>query len=168
VVTGAWSWTAPDGATFVLVELQSTIAGLVQARADLWVAADTGPVPIGRSEVLPAAAEIAAYRFEDLTGDGLPDLLGHVADSAGVAYPVFIAGAHGAMAELLEAAASGWRFATAPDSVPRIVMGMTGPCAVQVWTPEPAPDGAGAGWRYLALLRGQELGPPRQARPACP
>lgn len=180
VAAGAFTWTAQDGATFVLVDIQSTIAGLVQARADLWMVTDSGIAPVGRSDVMPSAAEVGAFAFEDLTGDGLPDLLGFVADSAGTGYPVFIPGARGAMADELAAAAPGWRFTVETDSLPRAVRavgdvgavpavrGDAGPaCYVQLWVEDPAPDGAGGGWRFLPLLRGGRLGGPAAAPPVC-
>lgn len=168
VAAGALSWVGPDGVTYVLVDVQSTTEGIVQARADLWEVVHGGIVPVGRSEVMAAAAEIGAYSFDDLTGDGLPDLLGYVADSAGVSYPVFIPGAHGAMGEELAPAAPGWRFATDTDSLPRAARGSRGAgCYLQLWA-EPPLDGRGDGWRYLPLLPGGRLGPPGAAVPECP
>ncbi len=168
VPAGAFRWIGRDGATYVLVDVQSAIAGLVQARVDLWMLTDSGIAPLGRSDVMPSAAAIGAFAFEDLTGDGLPDLLGYVADSAGVSYPVLIPGAHGAMGEELAPAAPGWRFATDTDSLPRAVRDSRGAgCYVQLWAEDPL-DGRGDGWRYLPLLRGGRLGAPRAAVPACP
>ena len=33
IAAGAWTWVAPDGTTFVLIDAQSTVEDLVQARA---------------------------------------------------------------------------------------------------------------------------------------
>ena len=46
--SGAWTWVGPDGAVFVLVDAQSTVENLVQARADLWMALDTAVLPLGQ------------------------------------------------------------------------------------------------------------------------
>lgn len=165
VAAGAWTLESPAG-VFVMVDLQSTVPGLVQARADLWLVDSSGARRLARSDVMQAAAEIGAYTFEDLTGDGLPDLLGYVADSAGTSYPIFLAGAVGSMSDEIVAAAPGWRFAV-DDSLPRVYVGPFGPCAVQLWAEDDAPDGLGANWRYLAFVRGGSLGPPRVQRPEC-
>lgn len=165
---GAFQWQGPDSATYVMVDVQSTIPGLVQARADLWFVTDTGLTPVGRSEVMIAAAEIGVFAFEDLTGDGLPDLLGYVADSAGTSYAIFVPGAVGAMTEELQAAAAGWRFTAETDSLPRVGRDVAGAaCYLQLWAEEPTPDGAGAGWRYLRLGPGGRLGAPVAAGPGC-
>lgn len=37
VPAGAFRWVGRDGATYVLVDVQSAIQGLVQARVDLWI-----------------------------------------------------------------------------------------------------------------------------------
>lgn len=166
VAAGAWTWTGPGGAIYVLIDAQSAIEDLVQARAELWMVADTSARQIGRSDVMPSAAEFGAFAFEDLTGDGLPDLFGFVADSAGVSFPVFIPGARGGMIDELAAAAPGWRFAVEDPSTPQVVTGPSGGCALQVWA-EGAPDGQPEGWRYLALRRDGSLGPPQSAVPEC-
>ena len=166
---GAFRWVGPDRLTYVLVDVQSAIAGIVQARADLWAVTDSGILPVGRSDVMASAAVIGAYAFEDLTGDGLPDLLGFVADSAGIGYPVFIPGARGAMGDELAPAAPGWRFTAETDSMPRAVRGSGGAaCYVQLWAVPAAPDAQGEGWRYLSLRPGGRLGPPEAAPPVCP
>ncbi len=165
--TGAWTWTGSDSSVFVLIDAQSTVEDLVQARADLWMARDTAIMPIGRSDVMASTAEIGAYAFLDLTGDGLPDLFGYVADSAGVSYPIFLAGARGAMPEELASVAPAWRFDTGDDHLPRLLTGSAGACALQLWAEEPAPDQQGEGWRYLPLVPGGPLGPPQRLPPAC-
>ena len=166
-VTGAWTWIASDTSIFVFVDVQSTAAGEVQARADLWLVADTVTFEVGRSDPLPAAAEIGAYGVEDLTGDGVPDLFGYVADSAGVRYPIFITGRRGAMSDELADAAPGWRFATEEPQLPAVVPGPHGPCAVQLWAEDPPPDGRPAGWRYLVIAPEGRLGAPSADTPAC-
>jgi hypothetical protein len=166
--TGAWTWIASDTAIFVFVDVQSTVPGEVEARADLWLVADTATLEVGRSDPMPAAAEIGAYGVEDLTGDGVPDLFGYVADSAGVRYPIFLTGRRGAMSDELTDAAPGWRFATEEPQLPAVVPGPRGPCALQLWAEDPPPDGRPAGWRYLALVPGGHLGPPTAETPACP
>ncbi len=165
--SAAYSWTAPDGIIFVLVDVESGIQGVVQARADLWAVGDSTPVLLGRSDVMPSAATIGAFAFEDVTGDGIPDLLGFVADSSGVAYPIFLAGARGAMMEQIELAAPGYRLSADPEQPPRVYTGPAGPCAIQAWADEPAPDSQPAGWRYLPLRRTGELGAPAVTPPAC-
>ena len=117
---------------------------------------------------MPSAATIGAFAFEDVTGDGLPDLLGYVADSAGTAYPIFLTGARGTMADQIEPATTGYRLLADPEEAPRIVAGPHGACAVQIWAETPAPDSAPAGWRYLPLLSSGELGRPAVAAPPCP
>ena len=167
IAAGAWTWESPEGLVWVLVDVQSLVPELVQARVDLW-AGDTAAVTrVARSDVMPAAAEFGAYAFEDLSGDGLPDLFGYVADSTGVSYPVFIPGAAGAMADVLEEAARGWQFATDDTALPQLVRGPGGACALQLWAEAP-PDSSPAGWRYLTLDRRAGLGPPSAAAPTCP
>jgi hypothetical protein len=163
----AYGWTAPDGIVFVLVDVESGISGVVQARADLWAVGDSAPVLIGRSDVMPSAATIGVFAFEDVTRDGIPDLLGYVADSAGAAFPIFLAGARGAMTEQIEMAAPGYRLSADPEQPPRVYAGPAGPCAIQAWANEPAPDSQPAGWRYLPLRRSGELGAPATSPPAC-
>jgi hypothetical protein len=163
----AYAWTAPTGIIFILVDVESAVPGIVQARADLWAVADSALVPMGRSDVMPSAATIGAFAFEDVTGDGMPDLLGYVADSAGVAYPIFVVGARGAMAEQLGLSAPGYRLSADPEQAPSVLSGPRGPCAIQAWADEPAPDSLPAGWRYLPLLRSGQLGVPAAAPPKC-
>jgi len=166
-VAGAWTWAHAD-TTFVLLDVQSAMLGLIQARADLWVALDTFLLPVGRSDVFPAAGEIGAFAFEDLTADGLPDLLGYVGDSAGTRYPVFLVAGRGAMVDELQSAAAGWVFDVEGDSLPEPVAGPAGrACSLRLWAVSPAPDGAAEGWRYLSLLPGGRLGPPSARRPSC-
>lgn len=167
IAAGAWTWEPPDGPVWVLVDVQSTIPDLVRARVDLWAGDSAAVTRMARSDVMPSAAEFGAYAFEDLNGDGLPDFFGYVADSAGVSFPVFIPGAHGAMADVLEDAARGWQFATDDTVLPRIVRGQGGACALQLWAEAP-PDSSPAGWRYLALERRASLSPPAAAAPTCP
>lgn len=166
VAAGAFTWSAAGDTIFVLVDAQSSIDGLVQARADLWMATDSALVPVGRSDVMPSAAEFGAWLFEDLTGDGLPEFLGFVADSAGVAYPVFIPGAPGTLTEEIALSAPGFIFAT-DDSLPSLMRSGRGPCALRLWAEEPAPDSAPAGWRYLPILPDGGLMRPMREAPAC-
>ncbi len=168
IAAAAYTWSAPTGLVFVLVDVESGMSGVVQARADLWVAGDSAPVRLGRSDVMPSAATIGAFAFEDVTGDGLPDFLGYVADSAGVSFPIFLIGARGSMGDQIETAAPGWRFSAEPEEAPRVYAGPRGPCGIQVWADAPAPDSQSAGWRYLLLQRGVQLGAPSAQAPACP
>jgi hypothetical protein len=166
--TGAWAWTAPAGPVYVLVDVQSTEEGVVQGRLDLWAVTGQQVQAVGQSAVMPSAATFGAFAFDDVTGDGLPDLLGYVADSAEVAYPVFIPGASGMMTDELELSAPGWRFATDQQNAPDVVRGPVGPCALRLWAEEPAPDGQPAGWRFLEIQRrGAQLAAPSAAVPAC-
>ena len=168
VAAAVYTWTAPAGLVFVLVDVESGIRGVLQARADLWVAGDSAPVRLARSDVMPSAATIGAFAFEDVTGDGLPDLLGYVADSAGAAYPVFLAGARGTMADQIETAAPGYRLSAEPEEAPHVYAGPGGPCALMLWADAPVPDSGPSGWRYLALRPAGELAPPSAAPPTCP
>ena len=163
---GGWTWTSPRGAIWVLVDVQSTVQGIVQGRADLWVSGDSGAILVGRGQPMPAAAEIGVYAFEDLTGDQLPDLFGYIADSAGVSYPVFIPGARGALAEEIEVAAPSWVFHIDEDHTPQVVRGAS-PCALQLWAGTPAPDNGPEDWRYLAILPHGQLGAPAPSAPDC-
>ena len=167
VASATYTWTAPTGIVFVLVDVESGIEGVVQARADLWAVGDSAPVRLARSDVMPSAATIGAFAFEDVTGDGIPDLVGYVADSAGASYPIFLPGARGAMADQIEPAAAGFRLSAEPDEAPRVFPGPRGACALQVWAETPAPDSGAAGWRYLELRPSGELGPPAVNPPQC-
>jgi hypothetical protein len=167
VPAAAYTWGAPDGTTFVLVAVESGIEGVIQARADLWTAGAGVPERLARSDVMPSAASIGAFVFADLTGDGLPDLLGYVADSTGAAYPVFLPGARGMLVDALEEAAGGFRLSAEVEDAPSVVTGPGGPCALEFWAEAPAPDSQPAGWRYLALLPGGRLGAPTTGAPAC-
>lgn len=151
----------------MLVDVQSAVEDLVQARAELWAANPDGIVRVGRSDVMPAAAEFGAFAFQDITRDGIPDLFGYVADSSEVSYPVFIPGGRGAMADELETAAPGWRFALGDDTPPQLFSGPSGACALQLWAETPA-DSTAPGWRYLSLGPNGSLGAPQAAPPACP
>lgn len=164
---GAWVWTGRDSVAWVLIDAQSTVQGIVQARAELWLANDKDAAQYGRSEVLPSVASIGAYAFEDLSGDGVPDLLGYVSDSSEVSYPVFFPGARPGMTEEIALAAPGWRFSTDEDHLPQAFAegGIT--CALQLWTDVGAPDGHLAGWRWLALQRDGTLSAPAMAAPSC-
>jgi hypothetical protein len=166
IAAGAWTWVSPRGPVWVLVDVQSTIEGIVQARADLWGADSAGIALVGRSQPMPAAAEIGAWAFEDLTGDGIPDLFGYVADSAGVTYPVFIPGGRGALGEEIEVVAPSWVFPTDEDHTPQLLRGAA-PCALQLWADVPAPDNGPAGWRYLAIIPEGHLAPPSAVAPVC-
>jgi hypothetical protein len=166
VAAGGWTWASPNGVVWVLVDVQSTVEGVVQGRADLWGSDDSGIALVGRSQPMPAAAEIGAYAFEDLTGDGIPDLFGYVADSAGVTYPVFIPGSKGALSEEIEVAAPSWVFLTDEEHAPQVLRGAT-PCALQLWADTPAPDNGPAGWRYLAIVPQGHLAAPSAIAPVC-
>jgi hypothetical protein len=168
VAAAAYTWTSPAGLVFVLVDVESGTAGVVQSRADLWVATDSAPVRLGRSDVMPSAASVGAFAFEDVTGDGIPDLLGYVADSAGTSYPIFLVGARGSMGDEIETAAPGYRFSAEPEAAPRVYAGRQGACGIQLWADEPAPDSQPAGWRYLLVQRSSQLAPPVAQPPACP
>ncbi|MGA2382503.1 MAG: hypothetical protein ABSG61_03630 [Gemmatimonadales bacterium] len=168
VAAAAYTWTSPVGAIFVLVDVESGTAGVVQSRADLWVDTDSAPVRIARSDVMASAASIGVFAFEDVTGDGIPDLLGYVADSAGVSYPIFLVGARGSIGDQIETAAPGYRFSADPEAAPRVYGGPHGPCGIQLWADEPAPDSQPAGWRYLLVQRGTQLAPPAVQPPSCP
>lgn len=164
----AWTWTSPAGPVFVMVDVESAIEGVVQATADLWKVSDGTPQRVGRSEVMPSVASMDVFVFEDLTGDGLPDFLGVVADSAEVQYPVFFPGARANLTEEIETAGSGYHFSTDEQNPPSVVRGPGGrACALQIWAEEPAPDALPAGWRYLALLRAGELAKPSPLPPVC-
>ncbi len=167
VPASAFTWTAPDSAVFVLVDVESGIAGVVQARADLWRVGAGAPARLARSDVMPSAAAIGAFAFADLTGDGLPDLLGYVQDSAGAAFPIFLPGARGMLVDELADAAGGYRLLAEPENAPAVVPGPHGPCALELWAEAPAPDSQPAGWRYFALLPAGRLGAPSAAAPAC-
>jgi hypothetical protein len=117
--------------------------------------------------VLPSVAAIGAYNFEDLSGDGIPDLLGFVSDSADVTYPVFIPGSRPGMTEELAIAAPGWRFSTEDEHAPRPWSPGGVPCALQLWVDESPPDNAPPGWRWLVLERNGNLQAPTATAPAC-
>lgn len=168
VAAAAFTWTSPVGAIFVLVDVESGTSGVVQSRADLWVENDSAPVRLGRSDIMPSAASIGAFAFEDVTGDGIPDLLGYVADSTGVSYPIFLVGARGSMGDQIETVAAGYRFSAEPEAAPRVYGGPHGPCGIQLWADEPAPDSQPAGWRYLLVQRSSQLAPPAAQPPSCP
>jgi hypothetical protein len=168
VASSAWAWTAPDSTVFVMVDVQSTVEGVVQGRADLWSVSGGAPAVLGRSAVMPSMASLGAYTFADVTGDGLPDFFGFVADSADTEYPVFLPGAHGALVEELEIAGSGYRFSLDEANPPSVLRGPGGlACALQMWVEEPAADSLPAGWRYLALGRGGQLEHPAATPPSC-
>jgi hypothetical protein len=168
VASSAWAWMALDSTVFVMVDVQSTIEGVVQGRADLWAVSGGEPTVLGRSAVMPSMASLGTFSFEDLTGDGLPDFFGFVADSADTEYPVFLPGAHGALVEELEIAGSGFRFSLDEANAPTVLRGVRGlGCALQLWVEEPAADSLPAGWRYLALGRGGQLDRPSVVPPAC-
>lgn len=164
---GAWAWTGRDSVTYVLIDAQSTVQGIVQGRAELWLANNKDAALYGRSEVLPSVAAIGAYAFEDLSGDGVPDLLGYVSDSSEVSYPVFFPGARPGMTEEIALAAQGWRFATDDDHLPTAYVESGVTCALKLWSEEGAPDGGPAGWRWLALQHDGTLSAPAAAPPSC-
>jgi hypothetical protein len=168
VASSAWAWTALDSTIFVMVDVQSTVEGIVQGRADLWTVSGGEPTALGRSAVMPSMASLGSFWFEDLTGDGLPDFFGFIADSSDTRYPVFLPGAKGALVEELEIAGSGFRFSLDEVNAPNILRGPDGPaCALQLWVEEPAADSLPAGWRYLALGRGGQLQRPSVTPPPC-
>ena len=154
VPSAAWTWTAPDGTVYVMVDVESAIEGVVQAVADLWSVSGGTPLRVARSEVMPSVASMRALVFEDVTGDGLPDLLGAVADSAEVEYPIFMPGAKANLVDELQIAGSGYRFDIGDPNTPAVVPGRDGAgCALRLWAVDPVPDSLPAGWRFLALLR---------------
>jgi hypothetical protein len=168
VAAAAWAWMAPDSTIFVMIDVQSTVEGLVQGRADLWSVSAGVPTALGRSAVMPSMASLGSFLFEDLTGDGLPDFYGFVADSADTEYPVFLVGARSALVEELEIAGAGFRFSLDEANAPTILRGPGGlACALQLWVEEPAGDSLPAGWRYLALGRGGQLERPSVTPPSC-
>jgi hypothetical protein len=168
VANAAWTWTSPAGPVFVMVDVESGVEGVVQATADLWMVADGKAQRVGRSELLPSVASMGVFVFEDLTGDGLPDFLGTIADSAQVEYPVFFPGARANLTEEIETAGTGYRFSTGEENTPTVLRGPGGQaCALQIWADEPTPDSLPAGWRYLALLRAGELAKPTAVPPVC-
>lgn len=168
VASSAWAWTAPDSALFVMIDVQSTVEGVVQGRADLWTVSGGEPTLLGRSAVMPSMATLGAFVFEDLTGDGLPDFFGYVADSAETRYPVFLPGARSALVEEMEIAGAGFRFSLDDANAPTVLRGPGGlACALQMWVEEPAADSLPAGWRYLAVGRGGQLERPSVAPPPC-
>jgi hypothetical protein len=168
VANAAWTWTSPAGPVFVMVDVESAVEGVVQATADLWMVADGKAQRVGRSELLPSVASMGVFAFEDLTGDGLPDFLGAIADSAQVEYPVFFPGARANLTEEIETAGSGYHFSTDEANPPAVLRGPGGQaCALQLWADEPTPDSLPAGWRYLALQRAGELAKPTAAPPVC-
>ena len=168
IANAAWTWTAPDSVVFVVVDVESAIEGVVQATVDLWSVADGAPQRFARSELLPSVASLSALVFEDLTGDGIPDFLGTVADSAGVEYPVFFPGARANLTEEIQMAGSGYHFSTDEQTPPAVLRGLSGmACAVQLWADGSVPDSLPAGWRFLALLRNGALDKPMPLAPPC-
>jgi hypothetical protein len=167
--SAAWTWVGPDSTVFVMVDVESAIEGVVQAVADLWsVRDDEAPVRVARSQLMPSVASMQAFEFEDVTGDGAPDFLGAVADSSGEEYPVFLPGARANLIDELELAGTGYHFDTGEANRPALYRGPGGrTCAVQLWATDPAPDSQPEGWRYLALLRGGQLGRPAAVPPDC-
>lgn len=164
----AWTWTAPSGTVFVMVDVESAVEGVVQAVADLWAVTDSAPSRLARSQVMPSVAALRAFVFEDLTGDGIPDFFGAVADSAEVEFPVFLPGARANLIEELETAGAGYHFDTGEPNPPAVMRTPGGrACALQLWATEPAPDSLPAGWRYVALLRGSQLDKPSPVPPVC-
>jgi hypothetical protein len=166
--SAAWTWTGPTGTVFVIVDVESAIEGVVQAVADLWSVTDGTPRRIARSQVMPSVASMRALVFEDVTGDGLPDLLGAIADSAEAEYPIFLPGAQANLIDELEIAGAGYHFDIGEPNTPAVVPGRGGAgCALRLWATEPAPDSLPAGWRYLALRRGGTLDQPSAVAPDC-
>jgi hypothetical protein len=168
VASAAWVWVGPDSIIFVMVDVESAIPGIVQGRADLWAVTEGQPSALGRSAVMPSMASLGGFAFEDLTGDGLPDFFGYVADSADTEYPIFLPGAHGALVEEVEIAGSGYRFSLDEANPPAVLRAPGGlACALQLWAEEPSADSLPAGWRYLALGRGGQLLRPSVHPPDC-
>ena len=163
---GAWAWMTPDSIWYVMVDAQSAVQGFVQGRAELWMANTQVAELFGRSEVLPSAAELGAYDFDDLTGDGVPDFFGYVADSSGTSFPVFFAGARPGMTEEIAIAGAGWRFSTDEEHQP-VTAGSPRPCALQLWAESPTPDNQPEGWRWMAILRDGRLAAPTATAPSC-
>jgi hypothetical protein len=167
--SAAWTWVAPDSTVYVIVDVESAIEGVVQAVADLWsVTDDAAPVRVARSQLMPSVASMRAFAFEDVTGDGVPDFLGAVADSSEEEYPVFLPGARANLVDELELTGTGYHFDTGEANPPALYRGPDGrPCAVQLWATDPVPDSQPEGWRYLALLRGGQLARPAASPPDC-
>lgn len=164
---GAWVWTSPDSIHYVLIDAQSAVQGMVQARLELWMANDTDAAVYGRSETLPSVAEVGAYVFEDLSGDGVPDLFGYVSDSSGVTYPIFVPGSRPGMTEEIALSAPGWRFSLDDEHAPQVYRDSGGACALQLWAEEPVPDNGAAGWRWLSVHADGRLTPPASTAPTC-
>lgn len=164
---GAWVWTGPDGVSYVMVDVESAVQGIVQGRAELWMANEQQAQLFGRSEAMPSVAELGAYSFTDLTGDTIPDFFGYVADSSGISYPVFFPGAHPGMNEEIAISAPGWHFATDDEHLPQTWGPPGRPCALQLWADDSLPDSAPAGWRWLSIHRTGELGAPARSSPDC-
>jgi hypothetical protein len=166
--SAAWTWTSPAGTVFVIVDVESAIEGVVQAVADLWSVTDGTPRRIARSQVMPSVASMRALVFEDVTGDGIPDLLGAIADSAEAEYPIFLPGARANLIDELEIAGAGYHFDIGEPNTPAVLPGRGGVgCALRLWATEPVPDSLPAGWRFLALRRGGTLDTPAPVAPAC-
>jgi hypothetical protein len=153
---------------FVMVDVESAVEGVVQAVADLWSVTDGSPRRVARSQLMPSVASVRALLFEDVTGDGIPDFLGTVGDSADVQYPIFLPGAQANLIDELETAGAGYHFDTEDPNAPSVLPGREGSgCALRLWALDPAPDSLPAGWRYLALLRGGALDRPSPTPPDC-
>jgi hypothetical protein len=168
VPDAAWTWTSPSGTVFVMVDVESGVEGVVQGVADLWTVVDGTPRRVARSQLMPSVASMTALLFEDLTGDGVPDFLGLVADSAQIEYPVFLPGAQANLIDELELAGAGYHFDTSEQNAPTVLRGPGGrACALQLWAEAPAPDSLPAGRRYLGLLRGGRLDKPSPVPPDC-
>jgi hypothetical protein len=72
------------------------------------------------------------------------------------------------LGDQIETAAQGYRFSADPEAAPRVFGGPHGPCGIQLWADEPAPDSQPAGWRYLLVQRASQLAPPVARLPTCP
>ncbi len=168
VASAAWTWTAPDSSVWVVVDVESAIEGVVQAVADLWTVSGGAPRRVARSQLMPSVASMRAIVFEDLTGDGVPDLLVAIADSSEDEYPVFLPGAPANLVDEIESAGAGYHFDLAEPNTPAVLRGPDGRgCALRLWASDPAPDSLPAGWRYLAFQRGGELARPFPVPPDC-
>ena len=163
----AWVWTGKDGVSYVMIDAQSAVQGIVQGRAELWIANEQQAALFGQSETLPSVAEFGAYAFEDMTGDTVPDFFGYVSDSSGISYPVFIPGAHPGMNEQIAINAPGWHFSTDEDHMPTPFGPPGRPCALQLWAQDSLPDQGAAGWRWMSILHGGDLAPPAKSPPDC-
>lgn len=131
-------------------------------RIDFWMADVNGaPYRYARSEVFSGANEIEVSRFEDLSGDGVPDLAAEIMDTLSGSRSVLLLGARGTVDDVLDVVARGWLFTVGPPRVPE-----SAACAIRIWALDPAPDSLAAGWRYLPVTE-RGVGRPQSRLPPC-